>query len=260
MHTEIDTIEYKGFTIERHYDDSGAGDPREWDNLGSLALFHRRYNLPNDANLSADNFDGWAEMQQYLLDHYNVSVIMPVWMIDHSGVALRCGSSNPFTVCDPGEWDSGMVGFVYVSADKVAEEGFSDLSVVEKVLRSEVDEYSAYLNGDVFGYVVKDPTGEVVDSCWGFIGESGDSDESYMMTEAKAAVDYHVENVPKIPQGEALFGTTYEAVLDWLCDRSTNDAVQEATGCTFSDYMQVRNGLLHLLRQEVPKYEVDTEG
>ena len=35
-------------------------------------------------------------------------------------------------------------------------------------LRSELETYTAYLNGDVFGFVVETEDGEELDSCWGY--------------------------------------------------------------------------------------------
>jgi hypothetical protein len=52
---------------------------------------------------------------------------------------------------------------------------------VETALRAEVQEYSQYLNGAVYGYAVKDvATGEIIDSCSGIYG---DLDEVLKMAE-----------------------------------------------------------------------------
>lgn len=37
-------------------------------------------------------------------------------------------------------------------------------------LTAEVDIYSQYLNGEVYGYTVRDSNGEILDSLWGIYG------------------------------------------------------------------------------------------
>ncbi|HQL49052.1 MAG TPA: hypothetical protein PLC09_10310, partial [Holophaga sp.] len=73
-------------------------------------------------------------------------------------------------------WDSGQVGFIFATREKVLRawgakrmnERIRGLAL--KALRSEVEEYDAYLTGDVYGYTVEDQDGEELDSCWGFVG------------------------------------------------------------------------------------------
>jgi hypothetical protein len=40
-----------------------------------------------------------------------------------------------------------------------------------KIIRTAVEDYSAYLNGEVYGFIIRDTnTGDAVDSCWGYYG------------------------------------------------------------------------------------------
>lgn len=43
----------------------------------------------------------------------------------------------------------------------------------ESVLHSELEEFYAYLEGEVYGWEVVDEEGECVDSCYGYYGETG---------------------------------------------------------------------------------------
>lgn len=104
-------------------------------------------------------------LRDLALDHY---VRLPLYLYDHSGITLR---TRPF----PDPWDSGQVGWIYVSMDKARENwpGHDDAEVrelAEKVLRSEVAEYDQHLTGDVWGYVVEKEDGEELASCWGCFG------------------------------------------------------------------------------------------
>jgi hypothetical protein len=48
-------------------------------------------------------------------------------------------------------------------------------------------EFGSWASGEVYGYIVVDPNGEEVDSCWGFIG---DESREYMREEARTAIEY----------------------------------------------------------------------
>jgi len=43
--------------------DEDAEDPREFDNLGIMVCFHKRYNLGDKTDLSSDQFNGWDELE-----------------------------------------------------------------------------------------------------------------------------------------------------------------------------------------------------
>jgi hypothetical protein len=101
-------------------------------------------------------------------------------------------------------WDSGQVGHIYVSLEKIREE-YSCKRVSKKMreriegyLKGEVETYDKYLTGDVYGFniVREDEDGEEVhiDSCWGFYGY----DDPYMTEEViKGAIQYDIENNPE---------------------------------------------------------------
>lgn len=92
-------------------------------------------------------------------------------------------------------WDSGCVGFIYISRAKVRKEfGWKRITKareqqIMKYLEGEVETYDQYLTGDVYGFIVEerpaavfDSDGEPVevdddelweetDACWGFFGD-----------------------------------------------------------------------------------------
>jgi hypothetical protein len=94
-------------------------------------------------------------------------------------------------------WDSGQVGWIYITREKVRKEyGCKRVTkkMVEKIkgyLRNEVETYDQYLTGDVYGFRITDEeTEEEMDSCWGFFGEK------YCMEEAESIVKHLIENEP----------------------------------------------------------------
>jgi hypothetical protein len=205
MEYEAHAEEYKGFTI-RIIQDQAAESPREDSNLGTLVGWHRRYNIgdeqpretPEDYMLQMvrDIDEGLAERLEDESDSEKLAtrvgrflerqyIILPVYMYEHSGVMLKTSAFS----CP---WDSGQVGFIYVSLASVRKE--YSWKVVTKARRQqsetylsgEVEVYSDYLSGNVYGYVIEDSDGNAVDSCWGYIGDY----HGYVLEEAKSQADY----------------------------------------------------------------------
>lgn len=166
--------------------DDDPWSPREWDNLGTMAFFHKRYNLGDtDGPQDVEGAIYIEESDQY--------ISLPVYMYDHSGITI---STSPFGC----RWDSGKLGIIYVSKQDIKEE-YGDCSeeTVEKVLErlnGEVETYDQYLRGDIWGYVVEKSKvytaedgdqilqWETVDSCWGFFGYEEAESEGQAMLES----------------------------------------------------------------------------
>jgi len=77
----------------------------------------------------------------------------------------------------PCSWDSGMVGYSFVTKEDIRKE-YGVKNVTKKikdrviaVLESELLIYKAYLEGNCYGFIVKDDEDNIIDSCWGFIGD-----------------------------------------------------------------------------------------
>ena len=127
-------------------------NPREYDSLGSMVCYHGRYNLgdknpylPGHYKPDPLDFSGWEQMQEYLEKVHDLAVCLPIYMYDHSGIAL---STKPFSC----PWDSGQVGFIFVSKEKLRKEygvkrvTASLVSKAKCMLIAEVELYSQYLN------------------------------------------------------------------------------------------------------------------
>ena len=163
-----------GQVLEIHLDESPES-PREWDNLGTMVCFHSRYDLGDKTDYKMGDFAGWENLKDQIVKDNKPAVIMPLYLLDHSGIAISC-DSDMFRMCDPDGWDWGCVGFVFVSKDKVRE-NFNIKRLSPKwvkrawnILLSEVGTYNQFLAGDIFGFVLKDKDGKMTDNCWGFYG------------------------------------------------------------------------------------------
>ena len=148
-------------------------NPREWDNTGKLALFHKRYRVANESGLDSRDYDGWDGLDNALIRECRAVVLVPVYMMDHSGLTL---SADPeaFRRCDPQGWDWGRLGTAYIDGATLKREwghlppGQGRLDAAHRMLQVEVEAYGQYLNGDIWCYRVEDADGEIEDSCGGY--------------------------------------------------------------------------------------------
>lgn len=158
-------FEMKDGNILRIEHDNYAESPRDWDNLGTMYCWHRRYTLGDDHNIDHNDYTGWDELEEALTDAEGIT--LPLYLYDHGNLAI---STEPFNC----RWDSGRVGLITISKEKIIEE-YGDNSVetrvrVLKYLKNEVETYHKYLSGEVYGFTLFSPDGEILDSCCGFFG------------------------------------------------------------------------------------------
>lgn len=165
-----ETLQKDGLTLKILQDQNPLHPRTDWDTIGTMALFHSRYDL-GDKNhgLSTSDFEGWDQMEEHLYNERDALVVLPVFMYDHSGISIR---TEPFGC----PWDSGQIGFIYVTRERVRSQWeckriSSKLrETVTKCLEGEVQTYDQYLRGDVWGYVVENEAGDCLHSTWGFFG------------------------------------------------------------------------------------------
>jgi hypothetical protein len=176
-------MDYKGFTINI-MDDVDADNPRNWDNLGTMYMRHHKYNLGDREGLTS------SEICTIANDPKRISLW--VYMYEHGEVALSTQDTYPFN----DKWDSSIVGCISVSKDKVRKDwrvkriSQKLLNRVYDCLKGEVETYSQFLNGDVFGYITEDSDGNHIDSCYGFYGY--DYENNGLLDYAKGHIDWVV--------------------------------------------------------------------
>lgn len=192
-------------TVER--DDDLISPRRDGDNFGTMVCFHRRHNL-GDSHAYEDKDEflrdlfirsvGGGEQAEERYDRLvdNISeqdgtpygsyayaravdeallkeirqnyVVLPLYLYDHSGLTMNTTGFH-----DP--WDSGQVGWIYVSKEDILQEYDAALFTdelrlkAENLLRGEVETYDAFLRGEGYGYELYKYE-EFMDSCWGFMG------------------------------------------------------------------------------------------
>jgi hypothetical protein len=194
MNEAVDSKRIGDYLIEI-FPDSSPESPREWDNLGTMICFHKRYNLGDKHDYDHNDYDGWDEMEAAIVKNENAGVILPLYLYDHGGITI---STSPFSC----PWDSGRIGFIFVSKEKMLKEYGGKIVTmklkerVEKYLEGEVETYDQYLRGDVYGYKISKVTTcneghehkKFQDSCWGYYGEEGGC-----MEQAESVVNHYVK-------------------------------------------------------------------
>lgn len=174
--------EKKGKKILKIFVDENPQNPREWDNVGKMVCFHKRYDLGDETDLRTEDFVGWEDLKQFLYKEKNAVIVLPLYLYDHSGLRIKIGSFQGLLPQGHAEFDSGQVGFIYVDRQTLIDEKLVGKGKkAENILKQEVETYNQYLSGNVYGFQVvtnkKCKTcghteEEVIDSCLGFLGNN----------------------------------------------------------------------------------------
>lgn len=142
-----------GYNVKYIAVDASPESPRDCDNFGTMVCFHNRYSLGDDEHgYRHRDFNSWDELKSTIEKNEDVGVILPIYLYDHSGLTVR---TFPFE----DKWDSGQVGFIFASKDKIRKEfsvtDITDemLGKVKTILEGEVEIYNEYLAGNVYRLV-----------------------------------------------------------------------------------------------------------
>lgn len=170
----VETEEVNGFTIEYHYDQD-AESPREFPGC-SLVMRARGWDFPNDGEVD------FSENIKDQLIELGALHIMPVYMLDHSGISL---SVRDFA--DP--WDSGQVGFAYVTRQNWEDTqgtpwtgSDENRAQAASLCEADVELYSQYVNGECFYVRVLDTDGEEMET-FSVLGMEAAQEEARMEAE-----------------------------------------------------------------------------
>lgn len=192
METPIHEEIYRDHTIKIIHDPDPES-PRDYDNLGTMTCWHGRYRLgdkhdhddPRDLLIELSEVSGETDLSinDLFARAEQRAVILPLYLYDHSGITMNTTGFH----CP---WDSGQVGYVYVTLEDIRKEyGVTRVSKnlrtkIADNLRQEVATYDHYLTGNCYGFVVEKDEDEVA-SCWGFLGDY----DGYCLAEAKSSVN-----------------------------------------------------------------------
>lgn len=98
------------------------------------------------------------------------NIIKPLYMFEHSDISISTVDYND-------RWDSGQIGWIYISYDDIKKEygaiNEDTLKLAEDIINSEVENYDYYLRGELYYYELSH-NGKILENCCGFIGDFED--------------------------------------------------------------------------------------
>lgn len=183
---------------ESHY------SPREFSNLGKLFLkgsvdenkgeynaevliaFSKGYDIESacDFALKIGSVNSKSELRkEYRKIKSEVGVALPVYRYEHSGVAF---STEPFSC----PWDSGLTGVIFATKKDIRSEFGVKLvnrKNIERVinnLKSEINSYSKWANGELYSLSIYSEDGDILDSCGGIYLNDYESFEDALIDES----------------------------------------------------------------------------
>lgn len=153
--------------------DESADQPSQDRNFFLLA-YHRDFYVTYEGWKSKDRLveamDTSFKDEQAVQDRKDY-YIFPLEAYIHSGVALSLVESQK--AFPDRRWDVSSVGAVLVEKKE-----FRSRAEAFKAATGFVSEWQQYNDGDVYGIIIEDEKGAVLDSCWGYYGESYATDEA----------------------------------------------------------------------------------
>lgn len=181
MSYEAHTEEHCGLTIKIVADDNPCNPREEFDHVARMWCWHGRYTLGDHKDCPKDVVC-YPELEKEVGE--KILVAKPLFLYDHSGITISTGAFG----CP---WDSGQVGWVFITLKKAQEESGrktrrAQRRWAERMIDAEVEEYDHYLTGQVYGFVIEDENGDSIDSCWGFYGDP----TGYVLEEARSNAAY----------------------------------------------------------------------
>lgn len=197
---EFDVVQYDGQVLtEDQYDlalealEQAAADwfdaveRNDGEALAAFGIWHGDAIRRVYEELNEQPYDTVTQLRE------DVAICRPLYLYDHSGITISAGSFN-----DP--WDSGQVGWQYITHQKLMEEWGGDETLAKRSMDLELEAYDQYLRGEVYGFAVIDEDGDTVEACSGFFG-----DDPY----ENGMADYFPKGITKEMINEALENIRY---------------------------------------------------
>lgn len=177
-----ETMTIKGYPISIFQESTES--PRLWTE-SVLVTAHKHFSnndaeLPVDASSIKEAFIRHLAEKDLLQDDI---IFVPIYLYEHSGISL---STSPFSC----RWDSGQLGYLYEVKEhlrqefQVAEIDSALEALIIQRLQREIEEFSAWLNGETFAYYIEG----LQYACGGFYGS--DHEASGLISSATEQIEY----------------------------------------------------------------------
>ena len=170
--------------------DPDAPSPRQQDNLGTILIAPKLSHWVASPDATVDTsipfgnnpYEHWENLrhEQLQLKKSDIAIAYPITKYEHGCISLSLGHESG--------WDYCAAGFIYATKEQVRKchdvkrITKSILERAEKCLQSELDALTNWLNGEVYGWLIKeyalDDDGldwvevDTLDSCWGYLDQA----------------------------------------------------------------------------------------
>lgn len=176
----FETFEHAGYTCELHYDQDAGNPFVEFDQAAEIVwtdTAQKPYDS-RDETLDLDRFSGVTHAARWLTMYGGALVALPFTITDYGSGGVRARLHE--------DWDDDerITGFVIVTPRGVEVTGCPDPT---EAARQDFETFRVWVEGEVCGWVVRDASGEVLDSCWGYYDETTD----YAAQEARESAEWH---------------------------------------------------------------------
>ncbi len=137
-----------------------------------------------------------AERERRIKEAEESIVYLPLFLYDHSGITMYTSGTRALYYQHE-DWDSMQVGYIYVWEDKARYEwGDEWRERAENYLNGEVQEYDAYLRGDIICFTLEgiaDDNDDIHEGCCGIYpderGDFTDGIRAYIPEDAYELLD-----------------------------------------------------------------------
>lgn len=141
---------------------------------------------PVDCTRCRGNGEIAIDIAEYLRREHGARVILPLFIYEHSGITMSCGSPvgqettdadfdrrNRYPM-DSAGWDTSSVGVIFDTPEQVKQCIGDDATdeQIKNALEKEVEIYASYLEGDVTEWHVEDEESNFNEGCCGYVGDS----------------------------------------------------------------------------------------
>lgn len=187
--TAVKNSEGEMLMVKKDYDEFAENPRKMCDHYTKFYTWLRRLTSPDSIS---DTFDTWLDNHGFKAGSNPADLIssmakkgyvaLAVYKYEHSSISYKAtvGGDNPYS-CN---WDSCFAGVIYASRKDIRKE-YGVKRVTKDVLerfyslcQAEVEEYSAWANGDCYCYSLYEANGNIVDSIAGYYGDTEENDAS----------------------------------------------------------------------------------
>lgn len=193
--------------------DTDVDNPRECDNLGTILIAPNKAHWISNRDSAVDTsipfgnspYEHWDNIrrEQLKLKKSEIVIAHPIIKHEHGEISLQLGHKSG--------WDYTVSGFVYVTKETLRKcYGVDRItkSIIERAkncLQSELDMLTAWLNGDCYGWQIKEyaltddgldwEEVDTLDACWGYFDKEQALDDMQNMLKLLTATKNQPEEV-----------------------------------------------------------------